>query len=151
MYPPRAFTQLGEILFEVCLQPWLPKSAKEIEIILGKFTWGVKAKHCWVMSTNFLFSKACWQCFAFTHQGNFLAHNLKSHWRWRGWDRIQATSFKNLFYSRMILVQKVSKKDLQKCKTFYSLFINFATAYGQKIYCNFLSHFRHRNLIWFLF
>ena len=28
MYPPRAFTQLGEILFEVCLQPWLPKSAK---------------------------------------------------------------------------------------------------------------------------
>ena len=23
----------------------------------GKFTWGDKAKHCWVLSTNFLFSK----------------------------------------------------------------------------------------------
>ena len=27
----------------------------------GKFTWGNKAKYCWVMSTNFLFSKVCWQ------------------------------------------------------------------------------------------
>ena len=30
--------------------------------MLGKFTWGNKAKHCWVMSTNFLFSKVSWQC-----------------------------------------------------------------------------------------
>ena len=29
---------------------------------MGKFAWGVKAKHCWVMSPNFLFSKVCWQC-----------------------------------------------------------------------------------------
>ena len=27
-----------------------------------KFAWGNKAKHCWVMSTNFLFSKVCSQC-----------------------------------------------------------------------------------------
>ena len=31
-------------------------------LLAGKFTWGNKAKHCWVMSTNFLFSKVCWQC-----------------------------------------------------------------------------------------
>ena len=29
--------------------------------MVGKFTWGNKAKHCWVMTTNFLFSKVCWQ------------------------------------------------------------------------------------------
>ena len=26
--------------------------------MVGKFTWGNKAKHCWVMSTNFFFSKS---------------------------------------------------------------------------------------------
>ena len=25
------------------------------------FTWGGKAKHCWMMSINFVFSKVCWQ------------------------------------------------------------------------------------------
>ena len=30
--------------------------------LAGKFIWGNKAKHGWVMSTNFLFSKFCWQC-----------------------------------------------------------------------------------------
>ena len=37
------------------------------------------------------------QCFAFTPQANFPAHNLNFHWRWRWWDRIQAI-FLNLFY-----------------------------------------------------
>ena len=39
-----------------------------------KFTWGNKAKHCWVMSTNFLFQKFveyAQQCFAFTPHANF--------------------------------------------------------------------------------
>jgi hypothetical protein len=26
----------------------------------GKFAWGVKAKHCWVLSTNFWKQKVCW-------------------------------------------------------------------------------------------
>ena len=30
------------------------------------------------------------QCFAFTPQGNFTAHNLNFHWRWRWWDQIQS-------------------------------------------------------------
>ena len=32
----------------------------KFKLFAGKFTWVVKAKHCWVMSTNFLFSKVCW-------------------------------------------------------------------------------------------
>ena len=27
----------------------------------GKFAWDIKAKHCWELSTSFLFSKVCWQ------------------------------------------------------------------------------------------
>ena len=30
----------------------------KIQIMGGKFAWGVKAKHCWLLSTNF---KVCWQ------------------------------------------------------------------------------------------
>ena len=37
------------------------------------------------------------QCFAYTPQVNFPAHNLNFHWRWRWWDQIHATSL-NLFY-----------------------------------------------------
>ena len=33
----------------------------KIQIIGNNFTWGNKAKHCWVMSTIFLFPKVCWQ------------------------------------------------------------------------------------------
>ena len=35
------------------------------------------------MSTNFLFSKVCLSCFAFTPQANFPAHDLNFHWMWR--------------------------------------------------------------------
>ena len=52
------------------------------------------------MSTNFWkqkFVENAQQCFAFTPQANFPAHNLNSHTRWRWWDRIQAI-FLNLFY-----------------------------------------------------
>ena len=31
-------------------------SSEKIQIVAGN-TWGNEAKHCWVMSTNFLFSK----------------------------------------------------------------------------------------------
>ena len=33
------------------------------------------------------------QCFAFTPQATFSASNLSFHWRWRWWDRIQATFY----------------------------------------------------------
>ena len=33
----------------------------KFKLLVGKFIWCNKAKHCWVMSTNFLFSKVCWQ------------------------------------------------------------------------------------------
>ena len=49
------------------------------------------------MWTHFLFSK---QCFAFTPQANFPAHDLNFHWRWRWWDQIQVT-FWNSFYFNM--------------------------------------------------
>ena len=35
-----------------------------------------------------------------TPQANIPAHKLSFHWRWRWWDRIQAT-FKNLFYFKV--------------------------------------------------
>ena len=34
----------------------------KFKFLAGKFTWHNKAKHCWVMSTNFLLSRVCWQC-----------------------------------------------------------------------------------------
>jgi len=34
----------------------------KFKLLAGKFTWGNKAKHCWVISTNFLLSRVCWQC-----------------------------------------------------------------------------------------
>ena len=38
---------------------WVCQSINFSKVEAGKFTWGNKAKHCWVMSTNFLFSKVC--------------------------------------------------------------------------------------------
>ena len=34
----------------------------KFKLLAGKFTWENKAKYCWVMSTNILYSKVCWQC-----------------------------------------------------------------------------------------
>ena len=34
----------------------------KFKFLAGKFTWCNTAKHCSVMTTNFLFSKVCWQC-----------------------------------------------------------------------------------------
>ena len=61
----------------------------------GKFAWGVKAKHCWALSTNFWKQKVCWHqpamfCLITSSKFEFL-------WRWRWWDPIQAI-FLNLFY-----------------------------------------------------
>ena len=34
----------------------------KFKLLVGLVSGGNKAKHCWVMSTNFLFSNVCWQC-----------------------------------------------------------------------------------------
>ena len=49
------------------------------------------------------------QCFTFTPQANFSAHNLHFHWRWKWWDWIQAI-FLNLFY----FMKKLQKSYLQQ-------------------------------------
>ena len=33
----------------------------KFKLWVGKFVWGVKAKHCWALSTNFWKQKVCWQ------------------------------------------------------------------------------------------
>ena len=33
----------------------------KFKLLAEKFTWVNKAKHCWVISTNFLYSKVCWR------------------------------------------------------------------------------------------
>ena len=65
----------------------------------------MKAKHCLVLSTNFLYSKVCWQHPAMFWLYIFPSHNLNFHWRWRWWDQIQAI-FLNLFYFNCLLVCK---------------------------------------------
>ena len=32
----------------------------KLKLWAGKFAWGVKAKHCWALSTNFWIQKVCW-------------------------------------------------------------------------------------------
>ena len=54
----------------------------EFKFLVGKFTWG-KAKHCWVMSTNLLFTKVCWQfpaMFCLYSSSKLYHHNLNFHW-----------------------------------------------------------------------
>ena len=82
----------------------IPLPSVKNQTLTGMSTWGSKAKHFWVMSTNVLFSKVCWQLPAFAPQANFPTHNLNFHWRWRWWDRIQAT-FKNRFNFIAIVAQ----------------------------------------------
>ena len=86
-----------------------PSPSVKIQILAGKFTWSNKTKHCWVMSTNFLFSKVYWQCQQCfcpytSNQVKFSAHNLNFHWRWRWWDQIQAI-FLNLFYFMVVNIK----------------------------------------------
>ena len=41
-----------------------PSPSVKIQIWEGKFAWGIKAKHCWALSTNFWIQKLYWQCTA---------------------------------------------------------------------------------------
>ena len=47
------------------------------------------------------------QCFAFTPQAIFPAHDLNFHWRWRWWDWIQAILL-NLFYFNFLRNMKLN-------------------------------------------
>ena len=66
---------------------------KNFKLLAGKFTCDDTAKHCWVMSTNFLFLKVCWQRPAMF----CLYTSSKLFPRWRWWDQIQAI-FLNLYF-----------------------------------------------------
>ena len=84
----------------------LPSPSVKIQIIGGKFTWDKKAKHCWVMSTNVLFSKVCWHhpsMFCLITFSKLSPNNLNFHWRWRWWDRFNAISL-NLYYFTYVLL-----------------------------------------------
>ena len=81
---------------------WCPHQVMKATGTPGKFVWGNMAKHCWVMSTNFLFSKVCWQhpaMFCHITSSKISCQNLNFHWRQRWWDQIQII-FLNLFYFR---------------------------------------------------
>ena len=76
----------------------------------GYFAWGVKAKYCWALSTNF------WRCIALFPQGNFHANNLNFYWRW--WDRIQAI----FFYFFLTLPHLYRLHNLNNINLIYPLF-----------------------------
>ena len=55
------------------------------------------------------------QCFAFTPQTNFSAHNLNFHKRWRWWDQIQATFQNRLYLKSHIYYSLVDRRGLDGC------------------------------------
>ena len=72
----------------------------KFKLWMGKFAWGVKAKHCWALSNPFDIKKfvdITQQCFTLLPQVNSPINNLNFHWRWRWLDQIQAI-FLNFFY-----------------------------------------------------
>ena len=75
---PHLSLEIHKKSFEVCIQvctlikqkrfkkiAWIQSHYRHLQfkfkLLTGKFTYGNKAKHCKVMSTNFLFSKVCLQ------------------------------------------------------------------------------------------
>ena len=60
------------------------KFSENSNYLEGKFAWGVKAKNCWALSTNFLYLKVCWQHPAMICLYTFPAHHSNFHWMWIG-------------------------------------------------------------------
>ena len=75
----------------------------KIQIVGGK----VCLRHCQQTFEKKKFVDITQQCFAFTPQANFPAHNLNFHWRWRWCDQIQAI-FLNLLYFTNVCKQHCS-------------------------------------------
>ena len=60
------------------------------------------------------------QCFAFTPQAKFPAHNLNFHWKWRWWVGIQAI-YLNIFYFKKIFCRTcLPSKKMFNLLTLYS-------------------------------
>ena len=76
-----------------------PSPSVKIQIMGGKVSLRCKGKTggCQQTFENKKFVDITQQCFALLPQGNFPAHNLNFHWRWRWWNQIQAI-FLNIFY-----------------------------------------------------
>ena len=75
------------------------------------------------------------QCFAFTPQANFPAHNLNFHWRWRWWDQIQAT-FKNLLYFALKAVSCSAGCPWFQVRRFHATLIEIVTSNGFSLQSN---------------
>ena len=76
------------------------RSCEHLNFLFSLF-WPNIAGHCQQTLLNKKFVDNAQQCFAFTPQANFPAHNLNFHWRWRWWVWIQAI-FQSLFYSTTV-------------------------------------------------
>ena len=57
-----------------------------------------RQEHCWALTTNFLYSKVCWQKPLMFCLYTFPAHDLNFHWRWMWWDQIRAVFYFFYFY-----------------------------------------------------
>ena len=64
-----------------CKVVWIQSHHRQWKFKLwaGKLAWGVKAKHCWAFSTNFLFNKVWWQCPAMFRQKKMKTKNSNFH------------------------------------------------------------------------
>ena len=71
-----------------------------------------------------MFGDNAQQCFAFTPQANFPAHNLNFHWRWRWWDWIQAI-FLNIFYFKWSAWKRATKLTNKRYFTNLKVFGDF--------------------------
>ena len=68
-----------------------PSPSVKIQIMGRKVCLRGKGKTLLGIVNKLLSSKVCWQHPAMFCLYTFPAHNLNFHWRWRWWDRIQAT------------------------------------------------------------
>ena len=108
-----------------------PSPSVKIQIMAGKFAWGVKAKHCWPLSKNFWKQKNCWHhpaMFCLITSSKLSRHNLNFHWRWMWWDQIQAI-FLNLFYFTF-------GRRGKKCLWFVYSWVNFSCQYFSNCFVN---------------
>ena len=86
-----------------------PTHSLKIQIMGGKFAWGVKAKHCWVLTTNFWKQKVCWHLSSSKNSPPII-------WIFTEGDgiesRLSSWIFSNLVYYYLLDDFKVSKNYL---------------------------------------
>ena len=83
----------------------------KLKLLAGNFTWGKKAKHCWVdINKLFVFKNLLTTpSNGLYTSSNFSRPYLNFHWRWSWWDRIQAEAiFWNIFnWFHFLTIQKL--------------------------------------------